>query len=370
MNKSFSVYLDFVRFFAALAVFVCHLESYPFTDKVVWWRMGAYGGMAVTIFFVLSGYVIAYVTDLREKTAADYYAARIARLYSVVGIALLLTFCFDTIGMAVNPEFYTIKKALWKPPSWQGYLASAFFLNEYQVFGFNGISPGTNGPYWSLSFEATYYVIAGLILFAPRWIGIIASLVILSLAGRTITALLPLWALGFALYHWRSRIQLPKLAWQLMLAVSALLLLAMPVFTKNYLAGKFIVWLPWGAAPFNRNIFEDYITAVLFTANLVAVRNVLSPAMQIPPKVVSAGRWLGAQTFPLYCFHYPAICMFAAISPWKNTTVANAVFVTVCTLAVVALLTPVCDALKDRIRPALVNQWGKMFKAAPRPSGP
>jgi peptidoglycan/LPS O-acetylase OafA/YrhL len=135
MKPAFSIYLDLIRFFAAIAVFVNHLSLNPFTKGIVPRQLSTYGDAAVIIFFVLSGYVIAYVVSAKERTALLYFSSRAARLYSVVFIALLLTFIFDTIGKSLNPEFYTLKRVLPKPESWTGYVASAFFLNEYKVFG-------------------------------------------------------------------------------------------------------------------------------------------------------------------------------------------------------------------------------------------
>jgi len=370
MNKSFSLYLDVIRFLAALAVFLDHLSSTPFTSNIIWWRLGSYGAIAVTIFFVLSGYVIAYVTATRERSPAAYFSARMARLYSVVGVALILTFVFDKIGMSVNPDFYSIQKVLWKPPSWAGYLSSTVFLNEYQIFRFNGISPGTNGPYWSLSFEATYYVVAGLILFAPRRIWIPVSLVILGLAGKTIIALLPIWALGFMLYHWRGPLRIPTYVWVVLASVSAAVIVAMPSITTGFSSDNFGLWFPWGRAPFNRNLLADYLVASAFAIHLISVRNIFTGPAQLRPNLIAAVRWLGTQTFPLYCLHYPAICLFAAISPWGNTTFANTIFITICTLTLIAALTPLCDALKPRIRHISVRYCEKLFGADARLSAP
>jgi peptidoglycan/LPS O-acetylase OafA/YrhL len=209
MNPSLSLYLDLLRFLAAFAVLVGHVSSMPFTDQLKWWHLNSYGDAAVIIFFVLSGYVIAYVTHTREKTAREYFSARIARLYSVVGICLALTFALDLVGMHFRPDFYAIQKVLWKPPSLSGYLSSAFFVNEYQAFNFDGISPGSNAPYWSLSFEATYYAIAGIVLFSPLKYSIPATFLILCMAGKTISALFPLWLLGYFLYRAPTRPRSP-----------------------------------------------------------------------------------------------------------------------------------------------------------------
>lgn len=360
MNKSFSLYLDVIRFLAALAVFLDHLSTPPFTKNPIFWRLEGYGNIAVTIFFVLSGYVIAYVTDVREKTPAEYFSARIARIYSVVGIALILTIVLDKLGITLNPDFYAIQRVLWKPESWAGYLSSAVFLNEYQIFGFNGISPGTNGPFWSLSFEVTYYVLAGLILFAPKRYWIPAAVILLGMAGRTIVALLPIWMLGFLLYHSRRFTRVPAYTWLLLSCASAGIILALPTLLVRLPSDNFGAWFPWGRAPFNRNLLQDYVVAFVFAVHLISVRSALSESLKIPGKITTTVRWLGSQTFPLYCFHYPAICFFASISPWGRSTLAHTIFVLVCTLTLIAALVPLCERLKRDIRNACIDFFRKL----------
>jgi peptidoglycan/LPS O-acetylase OafA/YrhL len=55
------------------------------------WPFTYMGSEAVMAFFVLSGFVIAYVADQRETTLQAFAAARLARLYSVIIPAMLLT---------------------------------------------------------------------------------------------------------------------------------------------------------------------------------------------------------------------------------------------------------------------------------------
>ena len=354
MSASFSAYLDLIRFTAALAVFVAHLASFPFTNHVLWSRLGQFGDAAVTVFFVLSGYVISFVLSGRENHPEAYLGGRASRLYSVVLVALPLTFMFDTIGMAVNPEFYNSQKVLWKPESWAGYLSSMLFVNEYQIFGFNGISPGTNGPFWSLSFEATYYVLAGIALFCRRTVWIPVTLIILALSGRTIAALLPIWLLGFVLY--RVRIPEFKSTFYLQAAFwsSAALIVFSPII-EDYLPHTYgLMRLPWGRGPFNRDLMNDYFIALAFVAHLVfakaALANGFKPIDQMKPVI----RWLGSLTFPLYLFQFPALCLFAAISPWDDASMRRVVFISVLTFFVVVVLTPVCENLKGVIRRKMI----------------
>jgi peptidoglycan/LPS O-acetylase OafA/YrhL len=354
MKKPVSLYLDVVRFSAAMAVFISHLGSYPLsTNGLVWWRLTTYGTIAVTIFFVLSGYVIAHVVSTTEKDASHYFRARAARLYSVLLFALVLTILFDKLGMALDPSLYTFKKVLWKPESWQGYLSTLFFVDEFQVFRFHGIAAGTNTPLWSLSFEATYYVVAGLMLFSSKRIWIPASALILILAGKTITALLPVWALGYFIYNRNIGTRLPKPLLAAGALLTIILIALMPQILDSLpksLSDNFGVWLPWGEAPFDRDLIGDYLVAALFAINIICVHNLASTETHLPAGVQRFIRRASAVTFPLYCIHYPAMCFFTAVSPWPTSSMADVttVFLMVMGLAIAA--TPVCDQLKRMLR--------------------
>ena len=361
MTPAYSIYLDLVRFIAALAVYLDHLSAYPFSRDVKSnWQplLDTYGGTAVVIFFVLSGYVIAYVASTRETTPIEYASSRIARLYSVVVLALVLTYAFDSLGMSLNPEFYRIQKVLWKPESWAGYLSSAIFVNEFQVFRFNGIVPGTNAPYWSLSFEATYYLLAGLMLFARRRLALPMSAVILVFAGRTITALLPIWVLGFALYRGRTWLRWRIPAPGTVCGGSAIVILLIPAISIHLPADYFGVVFPWGRGPFNRNLLGDYATAIAFGINLLATRQMLTQSTAVPTRIGIFIKWLGGLSFPMYAIHYPALCLFAAISPWPRATPANMIFVSTAVGLLIVLVTPICDLQKVAIRNRLRQLFG------------
>jgi peptidoglycan/LPS O-acetylase OafA/YrhL len=350
MSHYFSLYLDFVRFLAATAVFLTHISSYPFTREIFWQPLRSFGSIAVIIFFVLSGYVIAYVTSTREKIIYEYASARIARIYSVVLIALLITFIFDNIGMTLNPEFYSIQKIIWKPQSIEGYIASILFVNEYQIFNFNGISPGSDAPYWSLSYEITYYVIAGLFLFTRKWIALPLIIMILFFAGRTITALLPIWIFGYLLYFFQP----PKINRKILYFgfVFSVFLIAITPYIATLLPNdNFGIHFPWGRGPFNRNLIKDYLPALFFALNIICIREILKDvSFKNSIKIEKTIRWLGSLTFPLYLIHFPALALFASISPWDNQSVSNAVFITLSTFLVVIMVTPISDRFKIKIK--------------------
>ena len=90
LSSGLSLYLDLFRFFMALVVLLSHASSKAYTDGLTW-RAYPFSQPAVLGFFVLSGFVIAYVTARRERDGLSFTISRIARLYSVVIPALLLT---------------------------------------------------------------------------------------------------------------------------------------------------------------------------------------------------------------------------------------------------------------------------------------
>ncbi len=334
MTAAFSIYLDLIRFLAAFAVLLDHLAAYPFSKGIIYWRLGSYGNVAVMIFFILSGYVIAYVSSTRERTVKDYTISRLARLYSVMVIALLLTCLFDRIGMYVNPDFYATLKIL--PPSWDGYLSSLLFVNEYHIFGLHGkVTPGSNYPFWSLSFEATYYAVAGLVLFAPKRFSYAVSVLLLGLAGIKIAVLLPMWFIGYFLYQTKDRIKVGTGISLIIFPLSAALILLIPNLSAHF--------------PHDVEFVQDCLTAVGFSLNALSARQLLGTQLIVRKQIKSGIRWLGTLTFPLYAIHFPALCLFTAISPWPPTTWANALFTTSSVLILVGVLTPLCDSLKVKM---------------------
>lgn len=101
MTQPLSLYLDLVRTMAAFIVVLSHL-GYGHLIGGHLWFFTCFGNEAVMVFFVLSGLVIGYVTDRRELTLSHYATARMARLYSVILPAMVLTLILDGVGYAMN----------------------------------------------------------------------------------------------------------------------------------------------------------------------------------------------------------------------------------------------------------------------------
>jgi peptidoglycan/LPS O-acetylase OafA/YrhL len=155
MNKQTSVYLDLIRFTAAVVVMLCHLGARSWTNGLGW-QFVPFGGPAVDVFFVLSGYVIAHTFAEKERDIASYSVRRAARIYSVALPALVITAMLGVVGGVLRPAFN------WGDRSFISYVISLSFTNQ---IWFASIEPGNNGPFWSIGYEVWYYIIFGCAVF-------------------------------------------------------------------------------------------------------------------------------------------------------------------------------------------------------------
>ncbi|MBY0245795.1 MAG: acyltransferase [Sphingobacteriaceae bacterium] len=140
-NKLLS--LNFFRFIAASIVVFFHFGGDLIRNSVS--RVFICGPQMVTFFFVLSGFVmiIAHYNKQNEGAVA-YYKLRLARLYPVYLVALLLQ-------IRSNSSFFDVS------------------LNTLLIQAFvPGRSLAINQPGWSLSAEAFFYLCFPLLLFVYR----------------------------------------------------------------------------------------------------------------------------------------------------------------------------------------------------------
>ena len=199
MSRGFSLYLDGVRAFAALVVLISHFAYTRFTDgDYVMVRECNLGSDAVIMFFVLSGFVIAFTVETRDHTWKRFAFNRASRLYSVAVRPVVLTLVFDALGSSLNPAAYD---GWWynKAPLVRTASVSALFANEW---GAISLRLGTNGPYWSLSYEAAYYILFG---FAVYLSGLCRPLLLAAttlLFGPKVVVLMLAWILGAVAYHY------------------------------------------------------------------------------------------------------------------------------------------------------------------------
>lgn len=145
-----------LRFFAALAVVLYHETSPHFDGAPAWLeRYLSSGYVSVSLFFVLSGYILAYNYLPAGRRAAlhapQFWSARVARIYPVYALGLVLGLPFFVNKLLVQGGAPGSMAA-----EGLGVVAAATSLLQAWI-------PGTacrlNCPGWSLSVEAFFYLV-------------------------------------------------------------------------------------------------------------------------------------------------------------------------------------------------------------------
>lgn len=356
MTPALSTYLDLIRLASAVVVFFHHLGRLTGRYDV----LATYGEDAVMVFFVLSGFVIAYVTHTKEQSPTTYMVSRLARLYSVAVPALVLTVLFDYIGRSFDPTLY----AGWYESSypWIRVLVSAGFVNQLWSFDIQYFG---NPPYWSISYEFWYYVLFAILMFARQRAWLIAAWTVF--VGPLIVLLLPVWLAGVWVYRHRQFNTSTTTAW-------AMALVPIAIYVGYCMAGarevlttftdSFIV--PITGSPYYlhkaRFFLHDYVLTVLivihFLGAMVLCRRFSFGKLSLPIQEAAA------YTFSLYLLHFPLMYCLAAI--WQSNSVARDTFICVTTLLVVWGVGSVTEKHKHAWRNVLFSLLSSMRVVARR----
>lgn len=311
MNPQFSLYLDIVRFLAAILVVLAHADvRYLSNDPL---PLSSHGHFAVVVFFVLSGYVIAYITDIKEKNLSLYWSSRLSRIYSVALPVIILTPLLDFYGhsYAPIPAIYAESASDYWPIR---LIASLFFLNE---IWFNSIMSFSNAPFWSLCYEMSYYLIFSLMIYlkgrARQWAIIISCLII----GPKILLLFPVWLLGVYL-HKSKKLSGLSLTTGWLLFIGTLLALAsweylkftweLSQYLKSLVGAEFHKQLA-----FSKFFLGDWVVGILILLNFAAFRLIGSQFACILNPLKGIIRYAASFTLTLYLFHQPLLRFYAAL---------------------------------------------------------
>jgi len=335
MKGFVSIYLDVLRFLAAMAVFLWHAGNSPVSSGVL--PDIYFNHKVVIIFFVISGYVIAASAARPDRTLANYGADRFARLSSVVVPALLLTYLLDAIGSRVTPEIYSSIS-----PHWQPVRLLVNFLYCQQIW-FLCVNPSSNKPFWSLGYEFWYYVLFCVWIFVGSKRSKLLLLLLIALfIGPKILLLLPAWAAGAVAFHAskaRSRSYRSSLLLFIITGLAAVLALLFEnqLGLNNGKAGMAPLYYSsnyWGDNIFAGLVAMNFFYGALFSKHLK--ENLESH------RTVKLIRWLASHTFSLYLYHLPILLFLRAITkydPHNPLAVLAAMSVTLLIIAGLSKLT-------------------------------
>ena len=312
LDPNLSIYLDLLRLVAAFEVVLGHARHFVMPRLPGF--ISGHTGEAVAVFFVLSGFVIAFVAEEKEHSLRAYATARLSRLYSVCLIALLAGFVCDMITQRYGVVPLT-DHPFYDPAYFTNLPFALTFTNElwfsHRVFG-------SNEPYWSLGFEAAYYVIFAAFFYLGRVRGAVIGVLLMLAFGPKIVAYMPIWLFGLLAYRYvrAGRVTLSK-----RLAL-ALFVMTIPVY---FLVKRTLEHWAWpmyepASVPQLAMSFVYFaLVGVIITINIVAFRRAAEGRGVFPAGLARAIRWLAGASFTLYLVHQPLLIMLTSLFPGLRT---------------------------------------------------
>ncbi len=285
-----------LRALAALLVTIFHAKLLP-------------GGfIGVDIFYVISGYLITglILREIESTGRLDlptFYQRRIKRLLPTSVFVLFVT---AIVGFFVLPVITrdALGRDLFAAATYISNYLFAWWENDYQNLD---ATPSPFIHYWSLAVEEQFYVIWPIfLLFLSRYgkraifsgIAITTFLSLLLSIYQTQTS--PIWAFY----------SLPTRAWEL--GFGALLLFVPETFWKN----RFIPWFGVIGILVASFRFDEKTAFPGINALLPVVSTaVLIGSISKWPRVFNdlsnnrISQWLGAISYPLYLWHWPALVL-------------------------------------------------------------
>lgn len=306
LPKGFSVYLDLLRFGAALMVLLFHIKLLELGPSNVLRFIPNRGHDFVILFFVLSGYVIASAADRKRTQGLREFALdRMARVYSVaVPILVICTLLALLLHAQIDPE-RNMAHAIDHP--YQTFGLNLVFMSE--SWGLQ-MTPFLNGAYWSLCYEVMYYVIFGAWFFMRGWPRAVVLVVAVALAGPKVMLLMPCWLLGVAAYFFRDRWRLHyTMAISLAIVVPvAILILLHEIGFAPAIRSIMKDWFHhfYDELGFSNDFLVDYVAASLAALHIYGVRYIGLRWSAGLASFITAG---AAMSFTLYLFHSPVVIL-------------------------------------------------------------
>jgi peptidoglycan/LPS O-acetylase OafA/YrhL len=208
------------------------------------------------------------------------------------------------------------------------------------------VLPGRNVPFWSLNYEAWYYVLFGAAAFlrGRRRIAVIGAAAVL--AGPKILLFSPIWLMGVGAWRWRAKLG-NWCGWPLLgvsVSVSGLIVL-------EALGGQRLFWQPgsrWLPPGYSG---YDYLIGALAALALMGIVNARLPLPGIG--VQRAVRWLAGVTFGLYLLHYPLLTFWATVIPGPPDGAVHRVLVFVLSLGAAIALGRLIEQRKGALKRTL-----------------
>lgn len=297
--------VDILRGIAAIGIVVCHYFHffYPnYGDSMVWGKESQplydylgpiylHGLFFVQFFWVISGFVFAYVYAGKRVTAKSFALRRFARLYPLHFITLFVVAAFQALSIVLNNSTQVIGNF-----DFPHFLRNIFFLPAGWGYEYS-----FNSPIWSVNVEvsiyAVFFFLSGICL---KWIGAVPFFVALLCVpvafGGERANLFALCGFYFFIGSW--------LYCLVTRFKKHLLQLLMFSVVLCYLFFKFLIGIKnWAITP-------AYFAVPLAFAPPAVILAAIVDVKKIRYSLVRSLRWIGDSTYSLYLWHFPVQVAF------------------------------------------------------------
>jgi peptidoglycan/LPS O-acetylase OafA/YrhL len=314
-------HINLLRGFAALSVLVYHVielgkwTNFPIDYGLRWFRSG---WMAVDLFFVISGFVIAHsllqwqAQGLPQKEILKRFFRR--RFWRIFPLYLLTGICF----VLISPATWS-----WQFLLVQG-LAFITFLHNLSIK-----TCGTlNGTSWSVALEMQFYIVMafGLALWSKRNPLLLLLIAIaVAMGGRSIVWLLAEQHQWEIPARWFRSVQLPMVIDEFAFGIALAMVKRRPPLWITALAmlgiGAISQDIYWSTTDYWHHV-EMVIfwrPSLAFSCALVLLLAISLPPIKKPNKLYQLGYYLGEISYGIYLWHLVVIlslqAFFPALSP-------------------------------------------------------
>ncbi|MCU6434123.1 acyltransferase [Undibacterium sp. Jales W-56] len=365
MNKQYSLYLDIVRFLASVFVVLDHFNGQQIVNHAVGRFIPEFGREAVIIFFVLSGYVIAYTTETKQQSLRDYAVARCARIYSValplLLTAFLLNYVCSTYFSNSTSAYYEVSKAYLYIPFHMLFLGELWNLSEV---------PPWLIPYWSLSYEVWYYIFFATLYYFSSYKRLCLSALVFLVLGHKLWLLLPVWMSGVFLYHRQDKFPLSvfsaRLGWMTTLVIFGIFEyfdLDKPLITLGETIWPFKSLMLGSASRY----LADYVVCIMVLSNFWCARYAQFAVLE---KFSASIRAISSYTFTLYLAHMLVISMWLRFYRHDANNMIDIISVSVLIGLFTYLIGSVTEHKKSWFAHGFDSLWGQLASVFSKPALP
>jgi exopolysaccharide production protein ExoZ len=170
------VYIQILRFLAALAVIAFHVlgtppKGFEVPESALSFAL-SYGGRGVDLFFVISGFVIFYATHSSKLTPAEFLRRRVER---IVPLYFFVIFTVTTLAITLPATFGT--------PDWY---TPRHIIKSLAFISFTDGDMPVVYVGWSLEYEIYFYLAVALLMALTRdvWRNIVVTFSAVAILGQ------------------------------------------------------------------------------------------------------------------------------------------------------------------------------------------